>query len=200
MRPLTITVRTPIACRETEPIRERRSLLRGSARLAAAAALTGFVPASPPARAAASGLTVWQDTALEKAGGVLDLEGRPVELTAMRGRVLVVNLWATWCGPCREEMPSLARLQQAFQGKPLEVLAVSLGDSVNKIEQFMVHVPEVPRLLRHPTGALGQAWRVRLLPATFVFDAQGACRYRELGAREWDAPEVVAGLSALLPA
>jgi len=189
-----------MACREPEPIRDRRAMLRGAARLATAATLTGLVPASPPVRAAGSGLTIWQDTALEKANGLLDLEGRAVELSSMRGRVLVVNLWATWCGPCREEMPSLARLQKAFQAKPLEVLAVSLGDSVNKIEQFMVHVPEVPRLLRHPSGALGQAWRVRLLPATFVFDAQGACRYRELGAREWDAPEVVATLSALLPA
>ena len=70
-----------------------------------------------------------------------DLEGRPHRLEDYRGKVVLVNFWATWCEPCREEMPSMNKLRASLAGRPFAVLAVNLGESEARIRRFMEQAP-----------------------------------------------------------
>ena len=94
-------------------------------------------------------------------------------LTAYRGRVVLVNFWATWCEPCREEMPALQALQDKLGKERLVVLAVNYGESPEKVQQFVHHTPvDFPLLLdRHMEAA--KAWGVRVLPTSFVLGQDG---------------------------
>ncbi|HEY5720082.1 MAG TPA: TlpA disulfide reductase family protein [Gammaproteobacteria bacterium] len=128
-----------------------------------------------------------------------DLDGREHTLAQYRGKVLVVNFWATWCPPCVAEMPSLDRLQQALAGTPFQVLALNAGDEPFDVAMFLRRVPvEVPILLDENL-VVQAAWGVKLLPTTLVVDPGGRIVYRETGEREWDHPQAVAALRALLP-
>jgi peroxiredoxin len=169
----------------------RRRLLRTLA--AGAFAVAG---AAPTARA--EPLSRWAGKPLPDVA-LVDLQGRPVRVSGFRGKVLVANVWATWCGPCREEMPSLDRLRASLAGRPAEVVAISLGDSPARIERFLAEVPvELPVLLDRDR-TLVRAWQVRILPATFVFDAAGKVRYSHVGELDWAEPSVVQTIEALLP-
>jgi thiol-disulfide isomerase/thioredoxin len=124
-----------------------------------------------------------------------DLAGNETGLDAFRGEVVVLNLWATWCAPCREEMPSLDRLQAERGGENLEVVALSLdrGESLDKIRQFYDEVGiEHLALYRDPKAAVSRAFRAPGLPTTIVIDAKGREVGRVLGAAEWDGDDAIA--------
>src|SRR5262245_4339970 len=70
-----------------------------------------------------------------------DLEGRQHRLSDYRGKVVLVNFWATWCEPCREEMPSMQRLRASLAGRPFEVLAINLAESESKVRRFLEQTP-----------------------------------------------------------
>jgi len=113
-----------------------------------------------------------------------DLDGKPWSLTAARGNVVVVNFWATWCPPCVAEMPALERLQKAFAGQPLQVVAV---------------LPVDLKILLDGKTRTQRDWKVRGLPTTVILDAEGTIRHHVAGQREWDSPEIIAALRELLP-
>src|SRR6185436_16530616 len=81
-------------------------------------------------------LKPWKGQATPKLAGV-DIQGKPFDLESRRGRVVVVNFWATWCEPCRDELPSLERLQKARGGKSLEVVSVNFGEMPERIRTFL---------------------------------------------------------------
>jgi thiol-disulfide isomerase/thioredoxin len=178
-------VMTRIGGRQALPPRRRLAL----APLCAGIAASLIVPV-------ADALEPWRGGALP-AARLVDEADRTIGLDRYRGHVLVLNLWATWCGPCRAEMPSLQRLRDALAGRRVEVVAVNIGDSVNQIEQFLERVPLNLPILRDPDRALFRLWGIRALPTTFVFDPRGRVRYREVGERDWGAPQVVAAIGAL---
>ena len=127
-----------------------------------------------------------------------DLEGRPRDLAEYRGKVLVVNFWATWCPPCREELPSLERLRDALQGRPFEVLAVNVAEGEPRVKGFLAEVPlRLPVLLDRDGGAQ-RAWKVRGLPATFLLDTEGAIRFWYLGELDWAQPNILRTVESLL--
>jgi thiol-disulfide isomerase/thioredoxin len=128
-----------------------------------------------------------------------DLDDRPWSLEAARGRVVVVNFWATWCPPCVAEMPSLERLQKAFAGEPLEVVAVNVGEEPFDVALFLRRVPVEVTVLLDRKGSTQKGWKVRGLPTTVIVDADGKVRYHVAGQRAWDSPEIEAALRALLP-
>ena len=129
-----------------------------------------------------------------------DLEGAAHSLQAHRGKVVVLNFWATWCEPCRDEMPSLNKLKHSFDGKPVVVLGVNVGEGEGRIKAFLDKVPvEFPVLLDRDAAA-SRVWKVRMLPATFILDREGRIRYSHAGERDWDALEVRAKVTALLDA
>lgn len=122
-------------------------------------------------------------------------------LKAYRGKPVLVNFWATWCEPCREEMPSLGRLAARWQDKGLTVLTVAVADSDRRAEDFLWEVlpksQQLP-LLHDREQALSRAWGARMLPATIVLDRRHRIVARGLGAIDWDAPAIDKQLLTLL--
>lgn len=117
-----------------------------------------------------------------------DLAGHPHELADRRGKVVVVNCWATWCQPCREELPSLERLRDALRGRPSEVLAVNVNEGRSRVRHFLTEVPRRFPVLLDRNGDAQRAWKVRRLPATFLLDPEGLIRYWYLGEMDWAQP------------
>jgi thiol-disulfide isomerase/thioredoxin len=130
-----------------------------------------------------------------------DLDGKVHDLAALRGKVVVVNFWATWCPPCRREMPSLERLRQHLVDKGLAVVAVDVGEDADTVFSFTGQLdpaPAFPLLLDRDSAAM-QRWKVKGLPTTFVVDAQGRVIYRAVGGREFDHEALIEQLQAHLP-
>jgi peroxiredoxin len=134
--------------------------------------------------AGAAELKRWEGGALP-AFELEDLQGRTHRLADYRGKVVLVNFWATWCEPCRAEMPSLDRLRSSLKGKPFEVLAINLAEPLSRIEKFTDAVPVKFPLLRDRDGSVGKAWRARLLPASFLIGRDGRIRYVAYGELDW---------------
>jgi thiol-disulfide isomerase/thioredoxin len=118
-----------------------------------------------------------------------DLAGRTVDLKDLRGRVVLVNFWATWCDPCREEMPSFERLRAKLEGKPFEVITVNYGEAVAKINEFMRRQNLSLTVLLDPDKEAAGAWNAGGLPMTFLVDAQGNVRYSAFGECDWSVGE-----------
>jgi thiol-disulfide isomerase/thioredoxin len=128
-----------------------------------------------------------------------DLEGREHVLEAYRGKVVLINFWATWCEPCRDEMPSIERLRRSLEGRPFAVLAVNLAEPVPRVQRFLREVPlGFPVLLDSDTAA-AKAWKARLLPATYVVGPDGRIRYSYVGELDWSRDAVRKTIAALLP-
>jgi thiol-disulfide isomerase/thioredoxin len=130
----------------------------------------------------------------------LDAEGNEVRLADFQGEVVVLNLWATWCAPCRREMPSLDRLQAKYGGAGLEVIALSLdrGD-VAKVREFFEELEITSLAVYHdPTARAGRELGAPGLPTTVVIDRAGREVGRLLGPAEWDSEEALAVIKALL--
>ena len=132
----------------------------------------------------------------------MDLDGKRVDLKGLRGRVVIVNFWATWCDPCRDEMPSLQRLKAKLAGRALEVLAVNYGEFPEKITQFVRKENITLPVLLDTQKDAARDWKVGGLPMTFVVDAKGRVRYWVFGERDWsegDSLKVVEKLLAEVP-
>lgn len=128
-----------------------------------------------------------------------DLEGSAHRLEDYRGKVVLVNFWATWCDPCRAEMPALNQLRASLAGRPFAVLAVNLAESEPRIRRFMEQVPlEFPVLLDRDSGA-ARAWKARVLPVSYVLDGAGRIRYSALGEIDWAQDGVRKMILALMP-
>lgn len=128
-----------------------------------------------------------------------DLDGKPHALEDYRGKVVLVNFWATWCEPCREEMPSIERLRAALAGRPFAVLAVNLAEPESRVRGFLRQVPlAFPVLLDHDR-AVAKAWKARYLPATFIVGPEGRVRYSYFGELDWSRDSVRSAIAALLP-
>jgi thiol-disulfide isomerase/thioredoxin len=128
---------------------------------------------------------------------LVDIDGKAHDLAALKGKVVVVNFWATWCPPCRREMPALERLRLALPD--VVVLAVDVGEDADTVFAFsgtQEPAPEFALLLDQDSAAM-QAWRVKGLPSTFVVAPDGSLAYRAVGGREFDHPEVLAQLRRL---
>jgi thiol-disulfide isomerase/thioredoxin len=128
-----------------------------------------------------------------------DHHGAPHALTAYRNRVILVNFWATWCEPCRVEMPALQALQDKLGKERVVVLAVNYGESSEKVQQFVQRVSvDFPVLLDRHTEAT-RAWQVRVRPTSFVLGPDGQIRYSAVGMLDWSAPQVIELLTDLSP-
>lgn len=127
-----------------------------------------------------------------------DLNGRPVNLRDYRGKVVLLNFWASWCPPCVHEMPSMARLNTLLKGQPFEILAVNLAEDKPAIETFLhAHPVNFPVLL-DPSGSAVQTWQVFAYPSTYLIDKTGRIRYALFGGADWDQPGPLAKIRALL--
>ena len=127
-----------------------------------------------------------------------DMEGQLHRLADYQGKVVLVNFWATWCEPCRAEMPSIDGLRSALDGKSFQVLAVNLAEPVSRIEKFMGTMPLRFPILRDRDGAVAKAWKARLLPASFLIGRDGRIKYVAYGELDWTSAPVRARVEELL--
>ncbi len=125
-----------------------------------------------------------------------NLEGQPVRLSDLRGEVVLINLWATWCTPCLTEMPSMQRLYEELDGEPFEILAVNVdaelgmpdwagrpgGDVAAFVEELGLTFP----ILRNPSGDIQGAYQTTGLPESFLVGPDGVIRRKVAGPTEWD--------------
>jgi thiol-disulfide isomerase/thioredoxin len=127
-----------------------------------------------------------------------DLHGRTHRLADYRGKVVLVNFWATWCEPCLAEMPSIDRLRQSLAGQPFEVLAVNLGEPLGRIERFLEKMPLGFPMLRDRDTAAAKAWKARVVPASFLVGSDGRIRYVHYGELDWSSEPVRKTVAELL--
>ncbi|HEY7351489.1 MAG TPA: TlpA disulfide reductase family protein [Terriglobales bacterium] len=128
-----------------------------------------------------------------------------VTLSHLRGQIVVLNFWATWCPPCVDEMPSLVGLQKKFEGKGVTVLAVSVDDDANDYHNFLKNHAIDLLTVREPgqktnTGVIAPVsskYGTFKVPETYIIDRKGIIRRKFIGAVDWSEPEIVEYLNRL---
>ena len=184
---------------------------------AAARLLAASIPAAPPTQVA-GGLASEPETALappDAQGGKVrglverpptvaprlrlrDVAGRPTTLADLRGGVVLVNFWATWCPPCVDEIPSMNRLAARYAPADFRILSVNFREGADRVLAFLRQVNvDFPVLLDDDGRASGD-WRVFAFPSSFLVDRSGLVRYSVNSAIPWDEPEVFAVIDALV--
>jgi peroxiredoxin len=130
------------------------------------------------------------------------LSGTAVALGDLRGRVVFVNFWATWCPPCREEAPALERLYRRLRGEGFEVVGVSIDDPSGReaVERFRDEFSLSFPLLVDPDRSAYRAYQATGVPETFVVDRSGRLAERFVGPRDWDEPRYANAVRTLLAA
>ncbi|AJE04828.1 TlpA disulfide reductase family protein [Geobacter pickeringii] len=127
------------------------------------------------------------------------LNGELVKLSDLKGQVVLVNFWATWCPPCREEIPSLMRLNAAMAGKPFRMLCVSIDEGGKvAIEEFFRKSGYSLPTLPDTDKRAGTLYGITGVPETFVIDKRGVILKKVVGGMEWDRPDVVAYLTDIM--
>jgi peroxiredoxin len=132
-----------------------------------------------------------------------DEEGKKTwRLSDLRGKVVLVNFWATWCPPCRKELPSMERLWRQFKDAGLVVLGVNVGETGDEVFAFSngLETPLTFPLLLDEDSRVAQSWPVTGLPTTYLVDKQGRIAFGAIGGREFDSPAIVQQVRELLAA
>jgi len=127
-----------------------------------------------------------------------DADGAPRTLEGFRGSVVLLNFWATWCIPCRDEMPAMERLHRAYRERGLTVLGVNFKESAREVRAFLEKLGVSFGTMLDMDGAVSGMYRVRGLPVTFLVDREGRLLWKAIGAREWDGPDGRAYLDTVL--
>lgn len=130
-----------------------------------------------------------------------DLDAQPRDLAEFRGKVVLVNFWASWCAPCREEMPALEELKRAYGERGFEIVAVNLAESPQRIRRFLdAFLPDgVPFVVLHDRNSMAyKKWGVRALPASFFIDRNGLERWKHFGELDASDPALLERIDALL--
>jgi len=127
------------------------------------------------------------------------IDGKMLALADLRGKVVLVNFWATWCEPCIEEMPSLQQLRNRLGTAKFEVLAVNFQEGEPRIRAFLQKVPVNFPIVRDTDGGVARAWKARIFPTTFVVDVEQQIRYTLVGSLDWSSDEIERRLRTLLP-
>lgn len=129
-----------------------------------------------------------------------DMDEDAYSLDDYRGKVILLNFWATWCPPCRRELPSMERLFQMLKEEGFTVLAINQWEDPDHVFAYVGQLnvdPSFP-VLFDPESKVAKAYGVKGLPTTFLIDKEGKIRYRAVGGREFDHPEVESIIRRLL--
>ena len=129
-------------------------------------------PAAPPVKAPSFVLS--------------DLEQNEHRLSDYAGKVLVVNFWASWCVPCREELPAMNRAAEKMREQPVVWLALNVGEDRDAVTAFTADYPIDFTVLLDRSGRVSQSWQVIAMPTTFIIDPRGYVTHKIVGKREWD--------------
>ncbi|QVL51145.1 MAG: TlpA family protein disulfide reductase [Thiocapsa sp.] len=123
--------------------------------------------------------------------------GEPQRLLDHRGKPIILNFWATWCPPCRAEMPSMQRAHEQVADEGIAVIAVNVGEDAETVSRFLAETPVDFPIPLDLDSAVVQSYPVKGLPTTFVIDPSGRLVYSAAGEREWDDPALLDQVRAL---
>ena len=129
---------------------------------------------------------------------VLDMAGRRVSLADFKGRVLVLNFWASWCEPCRAEMPTLQQLPLVLGEDRVAVLGINFKEGPRRIAQFTQAAGVTLPVALDPQGEVARAWGVKVFPTTVLIDPSGRARQRLRGEVDWSSHQALGWIEALL--
>jgi peroxiredoxin len=127
----------------------------------------------------------------------LDSE-RPIALSSLRGQVVLVNFWATWCKPCEDEMPAMDRLYRELHPAGFELLAISVGEQPSVVREFRDRLGVTFPVLLDSDKSVATRWQTFAFPESLLVDRDGTVLERYVGPRDWDAPAYVARIRRLL--
>jgi thiol-disulfide isomerase/thioredoxin len=125
------------------------------------------------------------------------VDGKTIDFSQLRGKVVVLNFWATWCGPCKEEMPALDRLRRRFDPQDVAILTITTEHERTGIRQFMKQLDSALPVLLDEQRDVSLAFMVRGLPTTVFIAKNGTVAGRAVGPREWDGPDAVRFIEGL---
>lgn len=130
---------------------------------------------------------------------VTALNGTPLKLSDLKGKVVMLNFWATWCPPCREEIPSMMKLNSAMTGKPFQMVAVSIDEGGKAaIESFLKTNGYLLPAYTDPDNMASKTYGITGVPETFIIDKQGILVKKVIGPLAWDAAEVTSFFEGLI--
>ena len=128
-----------------------------------------------------------------------DLNGKKVEIKQFKGKIVFLNFWATWCGPCKEEMPSLEVLHQQFKEKQFVLLTISVDyEGIKPVREFLNKQHYTFPVLLDPNGETLDLFDVKGIPTTFMIDKKGRMIGRAIGPRDWKSPEAFSLINLLI--
>lgn len=130
---------------------------------------------------------------------VTALNGSSLKLSDLKGKVVLLNFWATWCPPCREEIPSMMKLNTAMAGKPYQMVAVSVDEGGKPaIEEYFRTSSNLLPAYTDPDGKAAKVYGITGVPETYVIDKNGVIVKKVIGPLAWDGPEALAYLEGLM--
>jgi peroxiredoxin len=128
-----------------------------------------------------------------------DTAGATHALASYRGQVVLLNFWATWCEFCKDEVSSMKTLRGQLAGRPLAILMVNYGESPPRVRAYAKSLATDAPMLLDPGQETAKAWRVRVIPSSFLVDPEGRVRYSVIGNLDWGSEEAVKTVRSLLP-
>lgn len=126
-----------------------------------------------------------------------DLDGAKHRLADYKGKVVLVNFWATWCPPCRAEIPSMQRAWSVLKAEGVAMLAVHVGGNEDKVWEFLGDLGVTFPVLLDRSGAVSRSWPTMGLPVSFVVDPEGRIALKAIGGREWDDKALIEQMLSL---
>jgi thiol-disulfide isomerase/thioredoxin len=128
-----------------------------------------------------------------------DLSGQEQNLSSYAGKLVFLNFWATWCGPCRAEIPSMEELYLELQNQDFVIVALNSQEADKQVADFVENVGMSFPVLLDTAGRVGAAYSIRAIPTTYIIDPQGYILGRMVGTRDWYTPEIISLVGDLLP-
>jgi len=127
-----------------------------------------------------------------------DAAGNTWKLSSLKGKVVFVNFWATWCKPCRDEMPAMEALNKAMAERPFQMLSIVFNDDLQMANSFARRLGATFPVLANPGPELAEAYMITGVPETFLIDAEGILRHKFIGPYDWNTPKMRNIVSGLL--
>jgi len=176
--------------------------IRGFRGIAALTVIVGLALAAlaalvPPSTASDQTLTPLPDTPEAPAFDLAGPDGERYRLQDMRGKPVIVNFWATWCPPCRAEMPSIQRAWEDLSDEDILVVGINVGEDAGTVNGFLERTPVTFPLPLDKDSKVVQRWPLRGLPTTFIVAPDGRLVYKAVGEREWDDQALLDQVRAL---
>ena len=127
-----------------------------------------------------------------------DIDGEKFHLLQTRGHWVFLRFWASWCGPCKEEMPAVQKMADILHDDEFQIVMINTAEDEDTIFEFLGTINVELNSLMDTDGQVTEVWKPRGLPTTFLINPQGEIKYQAIGGREWDKPEYIDFIKRLI--